>query len=541
MRNIGKILYTAVAALCCGSLPFGCTRDDMTPLDERHGVAVQLNVGTNIVDKIDGTPTDAEKAIHSLRVYAFVDGRQAGHYYTDEVTSDPHTFFMDLKLYSDGEQTVDFYVVANEKAMQASGTGAPDPLSSNTTEAQLTNFWFSNLLRPYLAEEGLPMFCDKTPVTLDFTKVKQESPTDPEHAGHVWLDYTDIEFELRRPVAKIGVFAAKPAGETGSLHITRLTMLEQGTRLRNYLMTPTSDMLRNILSGAGDIDIAVIEDEVTKELAADISAEERANPANYTPVMNEPFYPFENPWGNGGSWNIPGGEHKEHVLKVDYAFNGEEPRTGYVYMPKVERNKYYAVCCLIQNDGRISVEYNVADWDEDPEGEYNIEFNYPSYTNPLQPASGQGLNEGEKYDQPTVWYNSDASSDEGCYTFQFNITGPVGQEWNPVLGGALGTSANFEVKVYQVRDGERVYLENPDEYVASPDPYYIRVKALNSDNVDKEVGLGIAYTRDWSQDGSALLLINGLTSDLKWAGSTVAEYVVIRQTDVPTPIKTDKR
>ena len=50
----------------------------------------------------------------------------------------------------------------------------------------------------------------------------------------------------------------------------------------------------------------------------------------------------------------------------------------------------------------------------------------------------------------------------------------------------------------------------------------------------REVGLGIVYTRDWSPDGSAMLLINGLTGNLKWAGSSIAEVVVIKQTDVPT-------
>jgi len=536
MRNIAKTVYTAVAALWCGLLPFGCSRDDAAPLGERHDVAVRLNVGTRIAGETDGAPTDAERAIHTLRVYAFVAGRPAGHYFTDDVSADPHTFFMDLAFYSAGEQTVDFYAVANERAMSASGSGAPAPLSANTTEEQLKNFWFTNLLRTHLEDNGLPMFCDKTPVKLDFTEVKPETPTAPGHEGHAWLDCTDIEFGLKRPVAKIGVFAAKPAGEPGALRITGLTMLAQGTQRRNYLLTPTVPMLQAIESGGQDIPIEVIGEEVTKALAADIPDAERANPANYTPVMNEPFYPFENPWSNGGSWNIPGSDHKEHILKVDYAYDGE-PRTGYVYMPAVERNKYYAVCCLMHNDGSIAVEYSVADWNEDPEGEYQIEFNYPTYTNPLQPANGSVLPDGGQYPQPTVWYNSDAGSDEGSCTFQFNISGPVGQRWNPVLGGALGTSAHFEVRVYQMQGGSKRYIENPDEYVADPAaPYYITVKALNGDNVDKEVGLGIAYARDWSPDGSALLLINGLTSDLKWAGSSVAEYVVIKQTEVPVSI-----
>ena len=88
----------------------------------------------------------------------------------------------------------------------------------------------------------------------------------------------------------------------------------------------------------------------------------RLDPANYTPVLDAPFYPFENPWGNGGSWNIPGDEYG-NVLQVDYKF-GDEDRTGLVYLPEVVRNSYYTVCCLMNNTGKFTVEYMVADWND---------------------------------------------------------------------------------------------------------------------------------------------------------------------------------
>lgn len=100
MLNTRKILYWAVTAVCCGLLPFGCVKEDAASLGERHDVAVRLNVGTRAVSETDGTPTDAESAIHTLRVYAFVGGQPAGHYFTDDVENLPHTFFMDLTFYS---------------------------------------------------------------------------------------------------------------------------------------------------------------------------------------------------------------------------------------------------------------------------------------------------------------------------------------------------------------------------------------------------------------------------------------------------------
>lgn len=521
--------------MCCCVLPFGCVEEDNPRLlQERHNAAVQLNVGTRAVSETDGTPTGDEAAIHTLRVYAFVGGKPAGHYFTDNVTKAPHTFFMDIAFFSDGEQKVDFYAVANENAMQTSGAGAPAALSEATTEAQLKNFWFTELTGD-IRRDGLPMFCDNKSVTLDFNKVKAESPTDPEHADHSWLDYDDIAFELQRPIGKLGVFAAKPAGESGTLRITGLTMLAAGTRMRNYLMTPTDDMLRGISNASGDIPLAVVEENVTAELPDGISETERRNPENYTPVLNTPFYPFENPWGNGGSWNIQGSDGKGNVLRIDYTY-GDEARTGYVYLPAVVRNHYYAICCLMRNDGKITVDYTVAPWDEDPEGEYEIEYNYPDYTNPIQPENGTTLEGTAQYSQPTVWRNNDPDSDEGSYTFMFTIRGPAGQKWAPTLVGTLGTADNFGLKVYQVQpDGSKKYIESADDYTASAEPYYITVKALNGANVGKEVGLGIAYTRDWSPDGSALLLINGLTGNTKWAGSDIAEVVMIRQIEVPQP------
>lgn len=525
----------AVAAIACSLLPLGCVKEDVAPLGEQHNVAVQLNVGTRAVSEADGTPTDDEAAIHTLRVYAFVGGKPAGHYFTNNVTEAPHTFFMDIVFYSDGVQTVDFYAVANEAAMEGVNiSGSTDNrLSENTTETQLKNLWFTDY-QDNIQQYGLPMFCDKQSFQLDFTKVKTESPTDPDHADHSWLDYDNITFGLKRPFGKLGVFAAKTVGETTPLRITGLTMLESGTRMRNYLMTPTPEQLAGIQNASGDIVLPVVEGEVEAELAASATFAERQNTENYTPVLAAPFYPFENPYANGGSWNTPGTDGMEHVLKIDYAF-GDESRTGYVYMPAVERNTYYAICCLMHNDGKITIEYTVADWDDG--GEYEIEFNYPQYTNPIQPEDGSTLTGSDTYSQPEVYYST---TDEGSYTFKFQITGPDEQKWTPTLVGTLGTYEHFAVKVYQgskPTDSAGYLYDNTREnnnnnlLVASPDPYYITVKALKPDNENREVGLAISYDRSWSTDGSALLLINGLTGNLKWAGSSVAEVIMIKQTE----------
>ena len=265
----------------------------------------------------------------------------------------------------------------------------------------------------------------------------------------------------------------------------------------------------------------VIEDAVTAELANNITDEQRKDPKNYTPVLNAPYYPFENPWGSN-TWNVPGDE-KGNVLQIEYEYDGAA-RTGLVYLPPIERNHYYTVCCLMHNDGKITVEYTVADW----EGEtYPIEFNYPSYDNPIAPWVGSSLPEGGKYPQPEVYYNPDKTSALGSYSFSFKMTAPAGQKWTPTL---LDNPGKFEVSVYQ----NETEITDADMWVASPEAYEIRVRALSAENVGETVSLGISYRPSWlGDDETSMLLINGLTGNLKWEGSTLAETIVIRQVEVP--------
>ena len=177
----------------------------------------------------------------------------------------------------------------------------------------------------------------------------------------------------------------------------------------------------------------------------------------------------------------------------------------------------------MHNDGKIIVEYKVADWNKE---NYNITFDYPSYDNPITPADGSSVPEDGQYSQPTIWYNNGATSEEGSYSFTFSIFGPDKQIWVPTLLDA--TAGDFEITVYQ-----KGVLVDPGNYVASSDPYQIKIKALKSTNVDKTVSLAISYTPAWDQTGSSLLLINGQSASLKWQGSNIPEAIVIKQIEVP--------
>ena len=173
--------------------------------------------------------------------------------------------------------------------------GAEKTFTENTTEAELNDFTFTTLTRDVQAY-GLPMF-GKESKTIDFSKLSNRQPIDPGHSGHTPLEDV-LTFQLKRPIGKLGVFAAKEAGEAGELCVTDLTLLEAGTRAYNYLMPQTDETLKLAgATGTGEFSLVPSSAPVTKTLATNITPEERQNPENYTPVLGGSFLSFREPLG----------------------------------------------------------------------------------------------------------------------------------------------------------------------------------------------------------------------------------------------------
>ena len=511
MRRIGFILFVSLlAGACCAALA-GCAKGEGPVSGEEINVAVQVNVDARAVESTDGTPSAAEAELHSLRVYAFIGDELVGYYFNDAEVAD--SFLMEMAVRSLSMQTVDFYVIANEAAMVKPGSS--ENLTEDTPRSVLDSYTFTALD----TANCLPMFY-RDRVEIDVATDADDNPqTLPGHAGHTLLKQ-ELDFPLRRPVAKLGVFAAKEAGESAALTVTGLTLLKEGTRMYNYLMPQNETVLGSIGTMSEDILLSAANGEVTAALAEGISDAERKNPENYTPVLAVPFYPFENPFGSG-DWSLPDAEGRGNVLRIDYTFGGEV-RSGTVYLPPMLRNHYYAVCCLMRNDGKIAVEYLVADWDDAPAWD-DMEFAYPTYDNPLMPLSGSVAD----MKNPTVYCSlNDTNPEAGDFSVRFRMTAPAQQEWKATLMDA--SPADFEVRVYQ--GGEEV--TNP---TASEEWYTITVRALNPDMVGQTVRLGIAITPTWLAPGeTTLLLINGLTDAIAWPDSgNMPEYIEIEQ--IPNP------
>lgn len=496
--RFNSIKYIALLVLAAATVA-GCTKAPAPDLGEELNVLLQMSVGTRSVDETDGTPTDAESAIHTLRVYAFVDGQAAGHFYTSDyatlegaagtASGAAKHFLMDIKMYSLGSRDVDFYVIANEEAMDTAGS-APAGFDENTTEAELDRFTFTSLNLVNGMALGLPMCCKKTE-TIDFADDDSNNPqTVPGHEGHTLLAQK-LSFELERPVGKIGVFAAKPIGEEGTLTITGLSVTR--SRFVNFLMCP--DDLENAYGNQGSSatrKLATVDDPVLSEV---VSGEKDAR--KYTPVQAEAYYPFENPWGSS-NWSVAGSP-RGNILTIRYKYGTDsQERTGIVYLPPIVRNTYYMVCCQLSNSGKILVNYSVAEWDDaEP---YELEFAAPEYELPTQLYPAVAV-QPPYSDQPTVHYNGDPAAHEGTFSINFKISGPIGQVWTPTLLNA--TDADYKITVTQ--NGSLVAAP----YLASADPYEITIRALRPDNVGKMLEFAISYTPQWDPTGTSLLMING--------------------------------
>lgn len=523
--RFNSIKYIALLALAAANVA-GCTKASAPDLGEELNVLLQMSVGTRAVTETDGTLTDAESAIHTLRVYAFVDGQPAGHFYTPDyaaledaagtASGAAKHFLMDIKMYSLGSRDVDFYVIANEEAMVTAGS-APAGFNENTTEAELNRFTFTSLNLDKGMALGLPMCCKKTE-TIDFADDDSNNPqTIPGHEGHTLLAQK-LSFELERPVGKIGVFAAKPIGEEGMLTITGLSVTR--SRFVNYLMLPADleDAYDNEGSAAAPRDLTTVEGSITAQVASG-----ETDASKYTPVQAEAYYPFENPWGSS-NWSLAGSP-RGNILTIRYKYDTDsQERTGIVYLPPIVRNTYYMVCCQLSNSGKIMVNYSVADWDDSER--YELEFDAPEYTLPTQ---SYPVVTGPPYsDMPKVYYNGDPDAKEGTFSINFSIEGPTGQVWTPTLLNA--TDADYQITVTQ--NGSPVAAP----YLASADPYEITIRALRPDNVGKTLELAISYTPQWDPSGTSLLMINGNSeSELHWpvpAGTLNPTYkIVIEQVE----------
>ena len=532
--NIKNIV--ALLALLFAAFAFeGCVNDNEQTLREP---VVRMTLPISLGTKAVGTEaaTDSELSIHSLRVYAFSGDKLAGHYYYSGDAVSKISFLLDLKLYSSTTQSVMLYAIANESSFLRYSNITS--LNALTSEADLKGMYFSFVD----VESGLPMFyASESPLSLDVASDTSAMPENvvngADHDGHTILAQT-VELSVKRSIAKIELFATKQFNESAELKITGVRILAPGVRIRNYLFPQSLATLQAL--EPHDADLMLNMDATPLTVATTlpsgyVAASEseksamRIDKANYTAILAAPQYGFENPYGSNNPL-VADGSGKGSVILIDYEFNGIA-RSAAVNMPPMERNKHYPIYCLFNNEGKMSIDYIVADWAEDTgNAEWGdvIDFNYPTYSNPILPLNPNAV---RPFDKPVMWHSvtGDNVSEAGAFCCRFIMWGPVGQAWTAVVDGS---ASDYAVRIY---DKNRNKLPSNTVAVvanlAADDWYTIKVVPLQplENGEQKSVKLRIVYTPSWMHH-SDFLLINGEQESPAYTDSgTDPDAIIITQ------------
>ena len=472
------------------------------------GQSVMIELSVSASDMTKSASTDMEKAINSLRVYAYYGERLAG-YALRQATVPGEPFYMDLELPESGKHNVKFYLVANEAEMTYQNAAVA--FTEDMTMAQLEAVKFSAMA----TGKALPMYCIQTE-TVDVDAVAEAANDEAGHNGHIVLTQK-VKFELTRPVAKVSVYAAKTEGASVDPQILGIELLAAGTRSYNYLFPQADQTLNAIPSRANDDVLLSSAVAVTSGIAKSTSALQ--NPDNYTPVVGGKYL-YEVTYGSE-SWNVSSGNANEAVFHIAYSLGEGQPRKdAYVYLPPVLRNKHIKVCIYINAEGKIIINYVVADW-EDNETQ-DIRFDYPthSYLRESIPTSQDDLAKAPS--APAQM------SEKKAFRAYFQMTYPENDSWTPTLIGL--NASDCTVRVYDDTGKLEVY-QSEWPIPASEDWYTIEVTPnVGHIQAGEEVMLAITY-RAAGFDTVDYMMINGTDQNFYWpySGTSAqdADYVII--------------
>ena len=497
MQKIKNIFNRAALAVIAAVLATGCIFEKMDMPKDLQSVLIQINVSADQL-QTKSDPTDAESVINTLHIYAFNGDDLAGYYEGGE-TAVNEPFLMDLVLPEAEDIPVQFYLIANAASMMDHNN--PMVMSKKMTKAELEGLKYTGIAKG----SPLPLYSKETKSlnTTVYTVNEEDG-----HDGHLRL-VEQVNFTLSRSLAKLSFYGAKPVGAATSPQILSVTMLAAGTREFSYLYPQTDETLNSIPSRVNDRVFLSSSVEVGELNGASTSAE------SYTPVMTDPAYLPEVTYGSG-SWAESSGNEREVVFKVEYTLNKDGLlKTGFIYMPSIERNKHYKVCILIkdQDEGSIIVNYTVADWNDHEIPQF--EFTYPthSYLRDFVPTTEEELTSVPSYSAEM----SEIMDFEGY----FQMTAPVNESFTPTLIGDHASDA--DIMVYKYETDELVTQRPVPAYEGW---YMIKVKPHKDFPIGESVNLAITYKPELI-DNHEFLLINGSAGNFYWPGSTDANYVTI--------------
>ena len=508
MQKIYNISIKAAVLLAAAMISAGCLLEKEDAAQSMQSVMIELSVAADGMTK--SASTEIESKINSLRIYAFNEDKLAG-YASRGTVVEGEPFYMDLELPASGVYDIDFYVIANEANMAYQNDAVT--LSENMTRSQLEAIRFTGLA----SASAIPMYgLQKESVDVD--QVVESANSAEGHTGHYVLT-KKVKLQLSRSLAKISLLAAKAEGMAATPQILSTTLLAEGTRTYSYLFPQEDDILNAVTSRSNDRILLSAPVNVLKSVVPGSS--ESKDPSNFNTIFSDAYLP-EVAFGSSDC-SLSSGNSREAVMKVEYSLGaGGEVRRGFVYMPRIIRNTHYKVCLVVNSEGRLIINYEVAPWEDNEMS--SLHFDYPthSYLRESIPTTDE-----EAAAKPSA---QAVMSETAPFMGYFQMTYPDNDSWIPTLEGPM--AGNCAVEVYEI-DGTAETPAPADEWpIAASEKWYkviVKPDPMKLEAGD-EVRLAITYTAS-GFDEVEYLLINGSYQEYYWPYDGSAEedanYVVI--------------
>lgn len=479
-----------MAALFVASAMLGSCSKETDHAREQY-VTVHINLDD---DATKAELTEQEKVIESVRIYAYREdnGDFVGRYFRESASNEP--IFIDLALPVRGEYDVLFYIFVNETSVSMSdGFTFPD----RPSQKQLASARFQFLK----SDAPMPMYCVKSE-SIDVSQISDELNTAPGHEDHFFLK-KKVTFKLFRPIAKLSVYAAKAQG-TDAAKVHSVSYLKAGCRQYMYYLPADDLTLAAIPNRAIGRDLMTEETPLTN-----VAMSGSTNAADYNLLLSDVYIPETEVGGSVWQTKV---DERQAAVHIQYSV-GEDGvlKHGYVYLPKIVRDTHYKIFFTVTSEGRIILNYQVADWEE--ADMTDLWFDYPTHSY---------LEDTEDEDRPTAPAQMSVDNPFVCY---FRMSYPQNEKWRPMILDEL--SDKVTVKVFKgLQEVSLPVSADPDNW------YRIQVTPGETLQSGDKVNLAIIYSPTGSTTGEyEYLLINGSQDNYYWPGSTDANKLTITVTD----------
>lgn len=211
----------------------------------------------------------------------------------------------------------------------------------------------------------------------------------------------------------------------------------------------------------------------------------------------------------------------------------------------IVRNTIYRFRITKVNAGGLELDYEVADWHRSDDWQWEQNFDYPNYHNPVLPdtAVRDGDSTNDIFpEQPVMMYAAGSGNTQnyiydetGAFSCWFQLTSPAGLMWMPTLRDAANLCV---IRVYKETPGmplELVYtteldqmdatLKSGEKLLAYSGWYNIKIIPTDA-SYTGITRFGITYSQDWMGVGSRYLLINGEVDHIIWPNSGTEPRII---------------